>query len=98
VEAGLAADNRLQLRVCDRGIGIPTGDLERIFQKFYRVQQPDNVSGTGLGLSISQGIVAAHGGRIWAENRAGGGAIFVISLPLAAGAVQAPNQFEEKPV
>ena len=50
--------------------------------KFYRVQQPGQVTGTGLGLSICKGIVEAHGGRIWAENRAGGGALFTFALPL----------------
>ena len=62
--------------------GIPPEDLTRIFDKFYRVQRPDNVSGTGLGLSISKGIVQAQGGFIAAENRPGGGTIITISLPL----------------
>ena len=68
--------------VSDRGIGIPAGDLERIFEKFYRVHRPESISGTGLGLSISKGIIEAHGGRIWAENRPGGGATITFSLPL----------------
>jgi two-component system sensor histidine kinase KdpD len=72
----------LEISIADRGEGIPVDDLERIFDKFYRVQRPDNVSGTGLGLSISKGIVEAHGGSISAENRRGGGAIFTIRVPL----------------
>jgi two-component system sensor histidine kinase KdpD len=72
----------LEISVADRGDGIPVEDLEHIFDKFYRVQRPDNVSGTGLGLSISKGIVEAHGGSIRAENRIGGGAIFNVRLPL----------------
>jgi len=72
----------LEIVIADRGEGIPAEDLERIFDKFYRVQRPDNVSGTGLGLSISKGIVEAHGGSIEAENRHGGGAIFTVRLPL----------------
>jgi two-component system, OmpR family, sensor histidine kinase KdpD len=72
----------LELEVADRGTGIPPEDLTRIFDKFYRVQRPDNVSGTGLGLSISKGIVQAQGGFIGAENREGGGTIISISLPL----------------
>ena len=72
----------LDISVADRGEGIPVGDLERIFDKFYRVQRPDNVSGTGLGLSISKGIVEAHGGCIQAANRRGGGAIITVRLPL----------------
>jgi two-component system, OmpR family, sensor histidine kinase KdpD len=72
----------IEISVCDHGIGIPAGDLERIFEKFYRVHQPENVTGTGLGLSISKGIVEAHGGRIWAENRQGGGALIKLILPV----------------
>jgi len=76
------SDKYLKITVADRGEGIPTEDLERVFDKFYRVQRPDNVSGTGLGLSISKGIVEAHGGNIQAENRRGGGTIITVSLPL----------------
>ena len=54
----------------------------RVFDKFYRVQQPEDVSGTGLGLSISKGIVEAHQGIIGAENRAGGGTSLTFALPL----------------
>jgi len=73
-----------EIAVADRGTGIPHADLARVFDKFYRVQNPDNVGGTGLGLSICKGIVEAHGGFIVAENRAGGGTIVTIGLPLAA--------------
>ncbi|HEX9091808.1 MAG TPA: ATP-binding protein, partial [Anaerolineales bacterium] len=76
------SNHRLEIVIADRGEGIPVEDLERIFDKFYRVQRPDNVSGTGLGLSISKGIVEAHGGSIEAENRREGGAIFTVRLPL----------------
>ncbi|RPH75440.1 sensor histidine kinase KdpD, partial [bacterium] len=72
----------IYVSVNDRGIGIPAGDLKQIFEKFYRVQRPEKISGTGLGLSISKGIVEAHGGRIWAENRPGGGTTITFSLPL----------------
>jgi len=72
----------LEIDVADHGTGIPPEDLNRIFDKFYRVQRPGNVSGTGLGLAISKGIVQAQGGFIAAENRAGGGTIITISLPL----------------
>jgi two-component system sensor histidine kinase KdpD len=63
----------VEITVADRGVGIPPEDLTRIFDKFYRVQRPDNVNGTGLGLAIGKGIVDAHGGFISAENRPGGG-------------------------
>jgi two-component system sensor histidine kinase KdpD len=52
-----------------------------VFDKFYRAQ-PDSVRGAGLGLAICQSIIKAHGGRIWAENRPKGGAIFRFTLPL----------------
>jgi two-component system sensor histidine kinase KdpD len=77
-----AAGAFIEVDVADRGLGIPPEDLKRIFDKFYRVQRPDNVSGTGLGLSICKGIVQAHGGFIAAENRPEGGTIVTISLPL----------------
>jgi two-component system sensor histidine kinase KdpD len=67
--------------VLDRGYGVPAEDLERIFDKFYRVQRPQGISGTGLGLAICQGIVEAHRGRIWAQNRSGGGTIVTVALP-----------------
>jgi two-component system sensor histidine kinase KdpD len=72
----------VEITVADRGVGIPAEDLTRIFDKFYRVQRPDNVNGTGLGLAISKGIVDAHGGFISAENRPGGGTIITIALPV----------------
>ncbi len=62
------AANQVQIAVLDRGIGIPEEDLEKVFDKFYRVQRPEQVTGTGLGLAICKGIVEAHGGRIWAEG------------------------------
>ena len=73
-----------RIQVADRGVGIPPQDLERVFDRFYRVQQPGQVTGTGLGLSICKGIVEAHGGRIWANNREGGGTIVTVALPLHA--------------
>jgi two-component system sensor histidine kinase KdpD len=76
------SNHNLEISIADQGEGIPVEDFERIFDKFYRVQRPDNVSGTGLGLSICKGIVEAHGGNIRAENRRGGGAIFTVQLPL----------------
>jgi two-component system sensor histidine kinase KdpD len=72
------------LGVADRGSGVPEEDLKRIFDKFFRSKH-QNISGTGLGLSISKGIVDAHGGRIWAENRPDGGTIIQVLLPLANG-------------
>ncbi len=75
-------DQQVRVEIADRGIGIPPEDLARVFDKFYRVQRPDNVIGTGLGLSICKGFVEAHGGRIWAENHHGGGTIIKLTLPI----------------
>ena len=77
-----AANNYMEIAVADRGPGIPKEDLTRIFDKFYRVQRPDNVTGTGLGLAISKGIIEAHGGFMAAENRPDGGAIIMLALPI----------------
>lgn len=79
-----AAGGEMQVEVKDRGVGIPPDDLEHVFDKFYRVQHPGKPGGTGLGLSICKGIAEAHGGRIWARNRPGGGAVFTVALPLQA--------------
>jgi two-component system, OmpR family, sensor histidine kinase KdpD len=85
-------EDEIQIQVLDHGPGIAPEHLERVFEKFYRLHQSENVSGTGLGLSISRGIVEAHGGRVWAENRPGGGAIFTVALPLPMQSVNAARQ------
>jgi two-component system sensor histidine kinase KdpD len=74
----------IALEVADEGIGIPAGERERIFDKFYRVQRGDrHGAGTGLGLSICRGIVEAHGGHITARSAAHGqGTVFTVTLPL----------------
>lgn len=66
----------------DQGPGIPTHDLTKVFDKFYRIPVPEGAGGTGLGLSICKGIVEAHCGRIYAENRDSGGLKVTIKLPL----------------
>jgi two-component system sensor histidine kinase KdpD len=80
-----ARDNLLQLRIMDEGRGIPPADLEKIFDKFYRVHATDHQrAGTGLGLAICRGFVEAMGGTIQAGNRADrSGAVFTITLPAA---------------
>jgi two-component system sensor histidine kinase KdpD len=72
----------LVLGVADRGPGIPKELIDRIFEKFYRLPREGAGAGAGLGLAICRGIVEAHGGRIWAENREGGGALFRFALPI----------------
>jgi two-component system sensor histidine kinase KdpD len=82
-------DSQAFIEIADRGIGVPREDLERVFDKFYRVQRPGQVTGTGLGLSICRGIVEAHGGRIWAQNRPGGGTLITVVLPLSTSEEEA---------
>ena len=78
------ADNSwFTLEIADRGPGVPDHDLKRVFDKFYRIPVPEGAGGTGLGLSICKGIVEAHGGRIRAGNREGGGLKIVIRIPYA---------------
>ena len=78
-----ATNEELTVSVADHGIGIPATDMEKIFDKFYRVQHGESsIPGTGLGLSICKSIVEAHGGKIWASNRSEGGAVISFSLPL----------------
>lgn len=74
--------SEVRFEVADRGPGVPPADLTRMFDKFYRVQQRGSAGGTGLGLSICKGIVEAHGGRIWAQNRAEGGTLVSVALPM----------------
>ena len=57
------------------------GEISHVFDRFYRAEHPEGTPGTGLGLAISKGIVEAHGGRIWAEARPGGGTIVSLALP-----------------
>ncbi len=72
----------VQVEVADRGPGLPEGAGERVFEKFYRARPSQDRSGFGLGLSICRGIVEAHGGRIWADSRPGGGTAFRFFLPI----------------
>ena len=72
---------QLRIRVLDRGPGVAPADLEHIFQPFYRSASA-NTEGHGLGLAIAQHVVQAHGGKIKATNRTGGGLCVEITLPV----------------
>ena len=76
----------VQVRVADEGSGVPSGEQERIFRKFYRADPggPD-AGGTGLGLFIARGLAAAMGGRLWVDPDAAHGASFVFELPTETG-------------
>jgi two-component system sensor histidine kinase KdpD len=86
---GETGDTRLLLAVTDEGDGVPEADLERIFDKFYRVNTGDRQrAGTGLGLAICRGFIEAMGGTISAANRTDrSGATFTITLPIPAQTV-----------
>ena len=77
-------DDAVVVDVADEGVGVPVEDLERIFDKFYRVQRGDRQgAGTGLGLSICRGIIEAHGGHIAAKSPTNGqGTVLTVRLPL----------------
>jgi two-component system sensor histidine kinase KdpD len=81
ISASLDA-NHVAVEVADRGPGLPPGDEARVFDRFYRGRPGAPERGVGLGLSVCRGIVEAHGGRIEAANRPGGGAVFRFTLPL----------------
>jgi two-component system sensor histidine kinase KdpD len=83
--SGALQDQEILVAVADGGPGLPPGQEERVFEKFYQAA-PGRVRGAGLGLAICRSIIEAHGGRIWAANRLKGGAVFSFTIPLAEGA------------
>jgi two-component system sensor histidine kinase KdpD len=89
--SGVSLGNAVRMDVADSGPGVPPGEEERIFAKFHRGAQ-DRGGGVGLGLTICRGIVMAHGGRIWAENRPEGGAVFRFTLPLTGPQPAVPTE------
>ena len=96
VEVGATiADERVSFVVRDHGIGIPMRDLERIFERFYRVDQARSreTGGTGLGLAIVRHVAQAHGGDVSVQSREGEGSTFTISVPLAG--IAGPRAFSE---
>ncbi len=98
LEANAEGDH-VVITVRDHGIGIPSRDLERIFERFYRVDRARSrdTGGTGLGLSIVRHVAQAHGGDVTVESREGEGSTFRIRLPLAAGALRSVPHPDDPP-
>ncbi|HEY8460811.1 MAG TPA: sensor histidine kinase, partial [Blastocatellia bacterium] len=74
----------VQIKVSDRGLGVPASEQERIFEPFYRGKeaQAAQIHGNGLGLSLVKHIVTAHGGRVTVESKIGQGSVFILHLPI----------------
>ncbi len=80
------------IEVGDRGPGLPAGEELRVFEKFYRHASENGQPGAGLGLAIAKAVAAAHGGRVAAANRPGGGAVFSLALPLGGPPPELPAE------
>jgi len=80
-----AAENGVEIRITDSGLGIEPEELPHVFNRFYRgdKSRQRETGGSGLGLAIAKSIVALHDGRIWVESEPGQGATFVIWLPVS---------------
>ena len=105
----LVDTEQARISVADRGVGIPSRDLERIFERFYRVDRTEPPqgdseldSGAGLGLSIVRHVVNGHGGRITVKSQEGAGSVFTIELPVAdrehSGGRDGPPTAEAAPI
>lgn len=93
---GWAEEHVAIIYVMDQGIGIPPEEQQRIFQRFYRVDNRlrRETQGTGLGLYLARSIIEAHGGRIWVESQVGRGSRFLFTLPLARRQITAGSAQE----
>lgn len=76
------AGNETQIRVTDRGVGVPDDERDRIFAPFYRASRTRDIPGSGLGLHISRRIAEQHHGRLWLESSSDAGSTFVLALPI----------------
>jgi two-component system, OmpR family, sensor histidine kinase KdpD len=94
--SGSALHDRVELRVIDRGPGIPEQDLARMFVPFQRLGDTDNTTGVGLGLALSRGLSEAMGGSLEPEETPGGGLTMMLSLPAAPGPAGLPGALPER--
>jgi two-component system, OmpR family, sensor histidine kinase SenX3 len=92
VTTKMSGKHIVELSVADQGIGIPERDLERIFERFYRVDPARSrvTGGTGLGLAIVKHVTAAHGGNVTVTSKVGAGSTFTLRLPARPGAQSSP--------
>ena len=81
----------ITIAVIDQGAGIASEDLPRLFERFYRTKDAQQIEGLGLGLYISKSLVEAHGGRIWVESDLGKGSTFSFTLPIAGRPMPTDN-------
>lgn len=83
-------DAEAQVRVADRGVGIPVDARDALFTPYFRSSRTRNIPGTGLGLHISRRVAEQHGGRLWLESSTETGSTFAFALPLAVGQPSTP--------
>ena len=82
--AATTDEANLNIEVADQGVGIPQRDLDRIFERFYRVDRARSreTGGTGLGLAIVRHVATNHGGSVSVRSREGEGSVFTLSIPM----------------
>ena len=90
--------NAIELSVSDTGVGIPEGELSRIFERFHRVESTHGrtAEGTGIGLALVQELVKLHGGTIRADSSGGGGSVFTVSIPIGKDHLPAKSWSADK--
>ena len=82
IRSRLNPEGQLVISISDMGVGLPVGNIERVFDAFHTTKP----QGTGMGLAITRSIVESHGGRVWATRNPGLGATFHFTLPVEAEA------------